>query len=81
VPVEGAKIWRVGETVRKPQPVIKTLPLASKVAKIGPPDWAILTVGVKVPVEGSYSSALIRVGSVSLPSLYPPAIKTLPTEK
>jgi hypothetical protein len=46
---------RVGPVIKT---VIKTLPLASNVAA-WPPGSAILSVGVKVPAEGSYSSAII----------------------
>jgi hypothetical protein len=53
-------------------PATKTLPFASKVAvRLGHDRTAVISpVAVKVPVEGSYNSALAR--------LLPPAIRTFP---
>jgi hypothetical protein len=56
-------------------PVIKTLPLGRRVAVCDDLPMVIAPVAAKVPVAGSYNSALER-GESEL--ALPPAIKTLP---
>ena len=70
----GGGIVKLGTQQAGP-PVIRTLPLGSRVEVCPDRGVVISPVGIKLPVEGSYNSALAQTEESTEE---PPAIRTLP---